>query len=459
MSLNCYGRVFALTVASFAGASGCSADQPQEKAETANVESGTKTQLAVEEPPGRSEEGQALPPNVDEKKPVEELVEIPLSSILTTSPQVGMVQVREAFPQTSDDRKNVFTKGYLQRLLHEAKGGASNAFLVDATDASDAIDASFRVLVASGGAEIPVPINKPDPLLGNHWLVVYLGSGPSNPTWWTVESVIVDKARVVLSYRKPKPQPATDDIRRYYYWVPLGKLDFGAFEIQLFDADEGAVTLMRRVEVGRTTEREGRDEERQPQRGESDGEKPDGEVVEIPLDQIWAYKMPGTRDLRELPAARADERLIASIRRSLEPKLDHKQAERGFAVLGTGDEALRHAHDVLVSGDDATVRFPAGKELSAIFFTYQSPFYVHLATVERTGFAIKISYRFVPHESGETTEHVALIPLGELPPGRYRVSVKSAPMEKKYTDQGFPPIPDSAGLQLVSRPFHFIVAE
>ena len=43
-----------------------------------------------------------------------------------------------------------------------------------------------------------------------------------------------------------------------------------------------------------------RSEERQPQEGEPDRVKADGEAVEIPLDQIWAWNMPGTCDLQEL---------------------------------------------------------------------------------------------------------------------------------------------------------------
>lgn len=256
MRLNHCGSEFAWTAIFFVGAIGCSEPTRQKEASTAKASPGAKKMLAVEEPSERSEGDQPRQAeSEDEEKSDGEVVEISMSSMLTTSPQEGMLQTRDAFPQQSGDRNNIVTNSYLRQILHETQGGASNAFLVDATDASDAVNASFRVLVGSGGAEIPVPVDKPDLLRGSLWLVVYLGSGPSNPTWWTVEGVTVDKARVVLSYRKPKPQPATDDRRRYYYWVPLGKLDQETYEIQLFDADKGVVTLMRRVEVMPTTER------------------------------------------------------------------------------------------------------------------------------------------------------------------------------------------------------------
>jgi hypothetical protein len=180
--------------------------------------------------------------------------------------------------------------------------------------------------------------------------------------------------------------------------------------------------------------------------------------VEIPLKEVYAFGMPGTRDLQELPAARANGKLVESIRKALKPELNHKEARRGFVVLGAGDDALRRAQQVLASGDEVNAKFPAGKELSAVFFAYQSPFYVHLDKVERKDFAIRIGYRFIPHQSGETTEHFALIPLGKLPLGNYSVRVEQRLMEKKFTDMGFTEPSMSAGQQLVCRTFHFVVA-
>ena len=243
------GSVFAAVGAFFIGAIGCFDASLQKQAKPAEARIEIQPVLAGEEQPQRSEEGQPQRGELDQVKPDE--VEIPLSSILTTSPQRGMLRTRDAFPQQSSDRNNKEANGYLWRILRETNGAVSNAFLVDATNASDAISASFSALFGSGGVEIPIPVNKPDPKRGQYWLVVYLGSGPSNPVSWTVENVVVDQNAVKLRYRTPKPQPATDDVRRYYYWVPLGTLDAGPHEIQLWNADKGVMTLMRRVEVTR----------------------------------------------------------------------------------------------------------------------------------------------------------------------------------------------------------------
>lgn len=177
---------------------------------------------------------------------------IPLASILTTSPQQGMLHPREVFHEQSKDRKNVVTNGYLRQILQGTKGGASNIFLVDATNVNDAVNASFSVLVGARGADTPAPVNKPDPVRGSHWLVAYLGTGPSSPTWWVVESVVVDGSTVRLTYRKTRPTAATRDAHQYYYWVPLPTLDPGSYELKLYTSDRNLVTLMRRVEMEST---------------------------------------------------------------------------------------------------------------------------------------------------------------------------------------------------------------
>ena len=179
----------------------------------------------------------------DEKK--SEQRTIPLSEILTTSPQKGLQHLRDAWQRKNNEQgAEVFL-----RQLHDVSNGSSNAFLVDATNMADALSASFSILAGSRSADTPAPVNTSNPKRGSHWLVAYLGTGPSNPTWWVIEGVAVGNGKVVLSYRKSKPAPATDDVHRYYYWIPLGKLDAGTYEVQLFDVERGAITLMRRIDV------------------------------------------------------------------------------------------------------------------------------------------------------------------------------------------------------------------
>jgi hypothetical protein len=177
---------------------------------------------------------------------------IPLSAIVTTSPQNGLQHVRDALQQEDCERKSAATVGYL-RQIQSVANGSSNVFLVDATNICDAISASFSIFLGSRSADTPAPVNTPDPIRGNHWLVVYLGLGPSNPTWWIVESVTVEGSQIALTYRKSPPSPTTADEHPYYYWIDLGALDPGFRELQLLDADSGSATLARRVEVAPRT--------------------------------------------------------------------------------------------------------------------------------------------------------------------------------------------------------------
>jgi hypothetical protein len=172
---------------------------------------------------------------------------IPLSEIITTGPQKELQSIDNVVGQAEA------YNGFMMRFRNVGDGG-SNVFLVDANKLRDALDASSNVLFGSRSADTPAPVDKRNPEQGSHWLIAYLGSAPSNPTWWTVESVSVEKGKVVLNYRKTKPRPATRDVRRYFYWIPLSKLDPGTYELKLIDADNKAVTLMRRVEVTETDE-------------------------------------------------------------------------------------------------------------------------------------------------------------------------------------------------------------
>lgn len=170
---------------------------------------------------------------------------IPLSEIVTTSPQEGLKAVQDIMQQKGNAQSG---NEYLRKLL-AGTNGSSNVFLVDATSIYDALAASFSILVGARSAETPAPVNTAEPKRGSHWLVAYLGSGHSSPSRWTIERVTVDTNKLVLTYRKSSPAPASEDSRQYYYWIPLGKLNPGVYEVQLFDADKEAVILMRRVDV------------------------------------------------------------------------------------------------------------------------------------------------------------------------------------------------------------------
>ncbi len=68
-------------------------------------------------------------------------------------------------------------------------------------------------------------------------------------------------------------------------------------------------------------------------------EKPDQmETVVIPLDQIWASQMPGTRKVEEL-----DESLVSEIRRAIGHSTPDGRETKSASTKSGGTVCLRHA--------------------------------------------------------------------------------------------------------------------
>ena len=134
-----------------------------------------------------------------------------------------MRSFEEIFPNQSGQNELVAAGQYL-RPFQTATLGASNAFLVDADNDRDAIEASKSVFFGGRSADVPAPLNQPDPKLGNYWLAAYLGIGPSGPTAFQIEKASIQGDTIRLTYSHPKAAEVTANVHPYYYWVPLGKL-------------------------------------------------------------------------------------------------------------------------------------------------------------------------------------------------------------------------------------------
>jgi hypothetical protein len=191
--------------------------------------------------------------------------------------------------------------------------------------------------------------------------------------------------------------------------------------------------------------------------GTSRAETPTDKDVKIPLDKVWAFRMPGTVDLATIDKPVAS-REIESIRRVLSmPTAQGKDAKAAFVVLGTGLKAIHEAHAVLVDGKKPRETIPKDSEASVVFFSYEFGRYVHLHSVERHGNSIEIKYEFVPHKSKELTEHFAVMPLGKLPAGTLRVDIVELPMPQQLIAAGWKPISADVSRGVVCRSFSFVV--
>jgi hypothetical protein len=203
------------------------------------------------------------------------------------------------------------------------------------------------------------------------------------------------------------------------------------------------------------------------------------QTVTIPLERIWAEYMPGTRDIltlepevfsseasRQPPdvqARRARDSMINQIARKSEPGPVEKDGPAimprprpAFAVLGTGRKALEAAARVFAQNQKPRQLFPAGREISVIFFSYRGGSRVQLVKVEREGQTIRIHYRFFDDGLMASTSHLALIPLGKLPVGKYEVEIVQSPMGSRFR-QAAGQIMKDWGDRLVCQPFSFSV--
>jgi hypothetical protein len=182
----------------------------------------------------------------------------------------------------------------------------------------------------------------------------------------------------------------------------------------------------------------------------AEGQNAQPKVQVIPLKEIWANRMPGTRNIRELDPVNP---LVLEIEKAIGfPPQD--EAQRGFAVEGAALEALRAAYAVFVDKKKPGDTFPAGSEVAAVFFAHDTQPYVHIQKVERQGSRINIYYRFVFHETEETTRYIALVPLGKLPNGRYRVNVIRSSMDVGSRLQQ---VSDEVATRIVCQSFSFTV--
>jgi hypothetical protein len=209
----------------------------------------------------------------------------------------------------------------------------------------------------------------------------------------------------------------------------------------------------------------------------------DGQSTEIPLDQIWGYSLPGTRDIAGIPLPEHSEpgaeggteavlRLqreadIERLRRALVTKPSAQNAPRAFVLPQQPNwSALRKAssridrkiRQPLATDEIESEMFRVGEYMTLAFFSHPASYYVRLRKVERNANEITVHYEFVPHGTVEVTVHFALIPLGRLPAGEYQVRFKQLPLSQTYRVAGFEPVASEA-FEIICRPFRFTMWE
>ena len=183
------------------------------------------------------------------------------------------------------------------------------------------------------------------------------------------------------------------------------------------------------------------------------------EAVEIPLSKIWALRMPGTINIHELEKGTpSNKSLMAEIGAKHGFSSWETKAGPAFAVEGTGLGSLKNAHAVIIGKQPRPTSLPQGHDISIVFFSVTSGHYVHLTKVERDHQSIRIQYEFVSHLTRDLTQHFAIIPLGKLGEGDFKVDIVAQGFEKPFQDDpGMRANPNERMLRRVSTSFDFEV--
>lgn len=168
---------------------------------------------------------------------------------------------------------------------------------------------------------------------------------------------------------------------------------------------------------------------------------PTGETITIPLTEIWstnqkrmwALDEPVTKYFGEvLKNDPANQALLTDIVIALGSGIKDK-ANPAFAVEGEEREALRNAHAVLAGKQQRPTSLSSDKSVSIAFFSRSSSYYISITDVKIQGDTIFIKYEYIPHITDDVTSLFALIPLGKLSPGHYRVEIDHEPFEKRFS--------------------------
>ena len=193
----------------------------------------------------------------------------------------------------------------------------------------------------------------------------------------------------------------------------------------------------------------------------------ESETVTIPLGEIWALNMSGTKDIRAIAAEPSElnhdkfsQTLLNEVSIALNylPGSEGLSAKAGFVVSGTSADALRQLHSILTAQKERSNIWPADSQLWIIFFAHASGRYVHIEPVTVHDRTVEVRYQFVPHKTQELTPQIAMIPLGKLEPGHYEFTYVAIPLGRKYVDAGFKPVTDEDIRRIICKPFTFQIS-
>jgi hypothetical protein len=163
--------------------------------------------------------------------------EIPLKDVVATFNQPELSRYKD---RMSDDWEGLRAK---------MTSGVSNVIMVAGKDIHEAIHATrLAFTLASYNSDAPSQVDSNNPK-SEYWICAYLGSDSSTPPRWNITRIDVVATVISIHYRRHEAKAGTDDLHRYFIWVPLGQLRPGNYTVQLCDSISGESVLRRLVRI------------------------------------------------------------------------------------------------------------------------------------------------------------------------------------------------------------------
>ncbi|MBX3426064.1 MAG: hypothetical protein KF688_10325 [Pirellulales bacterium] len=176
------------------------------------------------------------------------------------------------------------------------------------------------------------------------------------------------------------------------------------------------------------------------------------ESVTIPLEKVWGLRIPNTRDLTSLNEAKNNTPIMLPLLKHIR---DSWQDDPGVAVNGV-DTVAFHQFNKHELGNEKQPELTSDAPVSLVVFTRFLGGSLELVEINQQGRTFVVKYRFTPHEAAESTQHIAIIPVGKLGKGEYLVCIERLPIERKLREAGFREPPKEWDKR-ISRSFRFTV--
>lgn len=171
-----------------------------------------------------------------------------------------------------------------------------------------------------------------------------------------------------------------------------------------------------------------------------------GEPPSIPLGDIWAFDMPGTKSMRHLDPLSDDvpyagqpetKSFFWKMMKALQKPKHDNRIGTVFIVVGDPQEALLEASLVLQGKKNPRDVLPTDANLSLVFFARSGGEYVQITSVESGDTEVTINYRRTQHMTANLSYHAALIPIGRRSSGSLAVRIHELPTLDEYGQPGY----------------------